>query len=1245
MSELILENEYLKVTFPGTKAGLSGIWLKGYNAGSAIPTEWNRLSTPEKYPRVMSGDYHGIYVLDNEYWSGDFNWFTYKTTMSSRDLYGNQDPNPAPVQVDVIKVVSGDTLNIGSDRAISGQELTYYFTPDGQGLIKRVRLNIKKLGSQASNLQSVLFMDYVAFSPVSYNTGCQYYRFKERSLGFDYNTLAEFQADWTADAGLTCSVGRNSLYPNLLPGFSDAGWIVEAGAPSVVDDGHLDLTTGDVIYIDQHNAYPANRTHTLTLSVQNMSSGTLRVKYGLSRKAIDSETEAQTLDITDNGTYTLQDISSCGDNYLFLKLEQLSGACQVYAAAVKYLKEGVGYNAYDGAYLANTSLRNCIRVQSANPDGLRLIYNFASNVKIGSGKGIKLMALSLDNTSIEDGAFRIIFQKPDDTWVESGDINMFVDYNDLYPQGAWERSNLWADSFFGVQIPDGVDEIKAIGIKWITTEPIDWLLDGFGVMVWQDDNVGIGARPANNLGLPAGTLRMRDMVLRGVQGIYHSPPDGSVNGEAISVVVVGGTEPYGEYVPLTFQNNPSISNVYQIDNTKTLDTNWSSWIDRGYELEYDAGGISNYLYPVKVQNITQGEQYTITRAIGDKIVVDISQSDYSTGDTLRITYAKKVNVDSAHYSLAQNRQGEWCVKWAYDSWSIANNRERVYVDYTVSSRGDDTISCIVGGTNHDVNRLVQDYFDQTDSPPLCATYSTLVFSDPSNEIAETLFVYQPVLNKTGEALYSEAQAVQDVADKLYANSRTEPLSPTPRNYNLVPHIAFGGEFIAANPIEYLQQVNEKFFQANCSNAIVSGGSLSYLRDRDMDTWWWWGGSLRDNGVDYLTATRNILRRGYPESRVSQDLNQHRYFLELTTFAYEHTKRYNQQASIDYKGNSGFKRVWYYEADSGLYTAVTRVWDDFDAAYYDPVVINGENYYFQYHYVLIIPAFWSVVTPAANWGLNVPTIYDLMKRRIEYVCQSYDCEGPIISEFIYYAHSFTNNDFSLYNDWRVNVKGWSAASDWPRDVDGNVEVDNLQIWEWKSYYVKQYLTDMAAVAHAHNKLLGVNVNVQNIIPVRQPQAGVWEAYEKKQGDYGTCVNTLDYSTDRYGTPFADLLKENICDVFYVWLYYRYSAFGMQTVYDFIQQFAQYKERMLLTVGLFPKDNPPPKEEVVSLVQDLLRRGFNVAYAGYPPMMIQDERWADVWQNFFDYVPSVYVNGDSQLEVNPKKVQEVPFWVRF
>lgn len=349
--------------------------------------------------------------------------------------------------------------------------------------------------------------------------------------------------------------------------------------------------------------------------------------------------------------------------------------------------------------------------------------------------------------------------------------------------------------------------------------------------------------------------------------------------------------------------------------------------------------------------------------------------------------------------------------------------------------------------------------------------------------------------------------------------------------------------------------------------------------------------------------------------------------------------------MDYKGNTSYRRMWYYQEPEGAYTVVQRDWDDFQASHYDPIVIEGKTYSFQYHYILVIPAFWSVVKPSEYWGINVPTVYDLLKRRIEYLCAGYDLDGVIISELLYYEHSFGTNDFTLYNWWRQNVKGLSAAVDWPRDaVTGYVMVDDTEIWEFKSYFIKQFLTDMAEVAHGYNKLLGANVEVQNIIPVAQPDAEVWEAYDKRVGKYGTCVDTLDYSCDRYGTPYGELLKADCCDLLFVWLYHRYSSFGIQAAYDFIERFTQYKERMLVTVGLFDKDDPPSKEEVIGLIQDLLKAGFNVCYAGYPPMLISDERWLDVWPVLSNYVPLVrYVN--EQLKVNPKQVEKIPFLVRY
>jgi len=502
-------------------------------------------------------------------------------------------------------------------------------------------------------------------------------------------------------------------------------------------------------------------------------------------------------------------------------------------------------------------------------------------------------------------------------------------------------------------------------------------------------------------------------------------------------------------------------------------------------------------------------------------------------------------------------------------------------------------------------------------------------------------------------LFSNVQAAQDVANNLTLRSRNEPLNPLPRNYNLIPHIAFGGEQIAANPIDYLIEAKEHLDEAVTDNSIVSAGSLSYLRDRDLDNWWYWGGSLLDSGIDYLKATRDMLRSGQTESQISDAIGRYRYFFEVTTFAYEHNKRFRSHASVDYKGIEKFRRVWYYQESGGLYTSAVHDWDDFQNNYYEPIIEGGKTYTFQYHYTLVIPAFWSIVTSKDDWGLSEDTIYDLMSRRIDYLCGKYDCEGIIISELIHYREGFSDNDFTLYNNWCsdiLNPSGFGVQSDWPRfGYNQFVDIDNEEkIWGWKRYQVKKYLTEMSTIVHGHNKLLGVNVNVQNIISVANPNNPVWANYNLRFNDqYNSWnVNTLDKSMDRYGTNYAELLKENICDFLWVWLYHEYSVFGKQAIYDFISEFEQYKERMILTVGLFPKEAPPSECEVFALVKQLLVAGWNVCYAGYPPMLIQDARWSGVWSKLRHYVPAVdWDSTNNRIVIDPKNSIDIPFYVRF
>ncbi|MFQ5645905.1 MAG: hypothetical protein ACE5GM_03160 [bacterium] len=1237
-NKLVLENDFLVVTFPGTKAGFDGVWLKNYASGTLQSTEYNNLASTGEV-RLLRGDFHALAVGADEYYSGNQSWIAYGTAISSRDLYGSLDPY-GDVEIEAVKVISSDNIDIGSDRQITGQEFTYYFTPDGKGLIKRVRLDVKKTGPQASLLQTVKFIDFNSFSPVGYKTACDYAGFTAWEDGFDYRDMTGFLADWSVDSGLNVSLARGSLYPNLLPAFGDSSWTAVAGSPVVVSGSRLDLAAGDKLYCQVLNAYPANRTLTLNLTVSNLS-GALNLKFGTERNGRDIPVAGNTVSV--DGTYTFRFTTGYGDNWLYLELEQTGGSCQITDPVVHYLYDGVSYVAPDGSYLANTNLKQCVRVTGSNPQGKRLTLNLSPTRKIAASSGVQLLVRSLDNTEITDGAFQLSFQKPDNSWVDSAMQNLLIDYNETL-SGA-QQVGFWEDGLFGVKIPDGLDEIKAVAIEFTTTASIDWLLDGFITLGWQKLAVDPGADRRYRVGPVAAGLRSENFSLRGV-GLISDRQPSSVAGDRIQVVVVTGPGGYGETAALSFSDVSSVTGVYQLQESSLL-TTFSDWDDRVYCAAYDLASVTGYAYPVKVENLTRGEEYTITGSSGTVCEVDISEKDYAFSDSLKITYVYKDWVSSANWSLATDSRGRTAIKWAYNAWTIANDRQAVYVDYPVSSRTDDRLSLCQGTSLHHCSTVRGYYYDPRVSSPLVSTYGNLIFSNPANDVAETALIYYPGAGLDDDALYQKAEEIQELADRLIVNNRSEPLTPAPRNYNLVPHVAFGGEAIAADPLEYLQEVNEKFYRSGVTNTIISGGSLAYLRDRDPQAWWWWGGSLRDNGIDLLSATRAMIRRSLSGGMVGDRLNRHRYLLELTTFAYDHNKRYRSHASVDYQGVEKFKRVWYYEADSGLYTTVVRQTDDFDDTYYDPVTINGDPYYFQYHYLLVIPAFWSITTPKTDWGISEETIYDLMARRIDYTTGHYDCDGVIISELIHYKEGFSDNDFSLYDSWCV-TNGYGAQADWPRFGTGNyVDPDDSRVWGWKRYQMKKYITEMATIAHGNGKLLGINVNVQNIIPVANPDNPVWDGYTKGAAPYGgTCVDTLDYSCDRYGTNYDELLKEDIVDLLYVWLYYRYSAFGIQAVYDFAARFSAYKSRMLLTVGLFPKEDPPDAQEVTALVQDLLQDGWNVAYAGYPPMMIRDARWQNVWDNWIDYLPWVdYNREEGRIEVTPRKMGQIPFHVRF
>jgi len=1224
-----LENANLKAIFTDTGVGINALYLKPayYAKGYAQKTANNNLGVDGSL-NLAGSDYHILLFGGVEYNVTDLAWNTTATTVNSRDLYGKFDTF-GNIPINVVQAVCIDPVMLNGGRIVTRQEITYFFTLDGKGIVKKVKITLDENPALDNIVESMKVLNFVAVnSVIGSKFDVQTYYYGTDFLGFNYINIAAYNAEWVTDGGLTVTVPKSTLYPNLLPDFNSSEWKNPA---TVIDAKTIDLIAGANTYLCVFNAYPS-RPHYLTFEVQNLS-GELQVEFAMARNArnIDTDADLQRVNITENGLQVLVLPLGYDNNWLYVRFNQLTGICRIYEPSVNYRSADVVYVVPGINYLSNHNLRNCIRVQSANPNGLALTKTLPANIKVADGVGLYLGILPLDNTAILDGAFKIGFQKPDNSWVYTGELNLFVDYIDVYGGNIAKKANLWENSMIGVPIPAGVDEIKAVKIQFTTTNTIDWLIGQFTCLRWQSEDVGLVSDNRTGFGLNASGIRSREFSLRGAHGLVYSN-NTTIKAERINI----------DNRKLSFSNATSISAMYELLDIAAY-IPYSSIVDRGYELDIDVSGLSNFSHPMLVKNWNTGTEYKIKRVSGSILTIDTENESPSDTDSIQVQYKEKYTYPASYYTLGLGG----IFTWGLGVYEFLIGKT-LYMNYVVSVRTDNIVGMILGSSNktNSVRRCLRP--DVIESPPLLSNYDIVVFSPVNNSVGEVSFIYYPTKQNVGDSLYSEVQEVQDMLEDLTVLSRQEPLSPTPKNYGLIPHLAFGGEQIAANPIEYLIECRKRFDAAGCNNAIMATGSLSFLYDRDLERWWYWSASLRDLGIDYLHFTRQMLRNNKSESDVSKDIGSHRYFFELTTFSDEHLKYYRNQAAIDYQGEEKYQRVWYYQEPGGLYLAKTHAWEDFQDSYYAPIISNNKTYTFQYHYSLILPAFWSIVTSGSDWGLSENTIYDEIVRRANYLCQNYDTEGIIISELIHYRLSFSANDFILFNNWCV-ANGHGTQYDWPRFHSNNyADPDNTLVCQWKRWQVKKFLTEISVIVHGYNKLIGVNVLVQNIFAITNTNNPIWTGYEQRYKDeFGSWhVNTLDYNLDRYGTNYEELLASGVVDMFYVWLYHRYSPFGIQTILDFLEKYANYKERMFIGIGLFPFEAPPDHCEIVQLLKIVLSGGWFTTYAGYPPMMIRDEYWQDIWDKIKGYAPRITYNPETaKIIVNPGKAVEVPFNVRF
>jgi hypothetical protein len=86
-----------------------------------------------------------------------------------------------------------------------------------------------------------------------------------------------------------------------------------------------------------------------------------------------------------------------------------------------------------------------------------------------------------------------------------------------------------------------------------------------------------------------------------------------------------------------------------------------------------------------------------------------------------------------------------------------------------------------------------------------------------------------------------------------------------------------------------------------------------------------------------------------------------------------------------------------------------------------------------------------------------------------IAADYPVNSITLAEMVYYVDGFGAQDKAAY-------VAYTARSDWPRNPDGTINIDDPSIGAWRSYELGRFLGRVATVVHQHGKQLFIEVPV-------------------------------------------------------------------------------------------------------------------------------------------------------------------------
>jgi hypothetical protein len=195
---------------------------------------------------------------------------------------------------------------------------------------------------------------------------------------------------------------------------------------------------------------------------------------------------------------------------------------------------------------------------------------------------------------------------------------------------------------------------------------------------------------------------------------------------------------------------------------------------------------------------------------------------------------------------------------------------------------------------------------------------------------------------------------------------------------------------------------------------------------------------------------------------------------------------------------------------------------------------------------------------------------LLLQQVQYIAAHYPKVNSIsITELSYRLDGYGPKELAAY-------KAYTGKTDWPRQSNGQINIDDYSIGDWRSHVLGAYFKKLTDAAHAYGKQLYLDV----------------------------CLNPdhLDWQGNEKGTRY-DLMLSDV-DKLIVWGYYYLENYPPEFLQTAAQSLAKYgSSRVIMSIGMWGPTS-------ALMPTDLLQRGLTASQNGGIP---------NLW-----ITPSIYMN---------------------